>query len=175
MQVVAAGVIDRHLVTAGVGCGVRARIGRAGGLPQRQRVEFAAEQDAGPAAVGQDARHPRAADSADDREAVVLELAGHPLGGAVLLVGEFGVAVQILAEGLLGGPQRLVAGQDLVDDGHHRSCPPEKISRKNRNTFRMSRKIDAARNGAEVMSWLVRSRWKSNMVNPAKMTRPSTE
>ena len=100
---------------------------------------------------------------------------GHPLGGAVLLVGEFGVAVQVLVEGLLGGPQRLVAGQDVVDGGHHRSCPPEKISRKNRNTFSTSRKIDAARNGAELMSVLVRSRWKSNMVNPAKMTRPSTE
>jgi hypothetical protein len=56
-----------------------------------------------------------------------------------------------------------------------RPGPPEKISRKNRNTFSTSRKIDAARNGAEVMPALVRSRWKSNMVNPAKMTRPRME
>ena len=55
------------------------------------------------------------------------------------------------------------------------SRPPEKICRKNRNTFRMSRKIDAARNGAELMSVEVRIRWKSNMVKPAKMTSPSTE
>ena len=52
---------------------------------------------------------------------------------------------------------------------------PEKMFRKNRNTFSTSRKIDAASSGAAVMSVLVRSRWKSNMVNPAKITRPSTE
>src|SRR5580658_8191522 len=50
-----------------------------------------------------------------------------------------------------------------------------KICRKNRNTFRMSRKIDAASNGAEATSVLVRARWKSNRMNPAKITRPSTE
>ncbi len=50
-----------------------------------------------------------------------------------------------------------------------------KICRKNRNTFKMSRKIDAASSGAEATSVLVRARWKSNRVNPAKMTRPSTE
>ena len=52
---------------------------------------------------------------------------------------------------------------------------PEKISRKNRKTFSTSRKIEAASSGAAVMSVLVRRRWKSNMTNPAKMTRPSTE
>jgi hypothetical protein len=41
---------------------------------------------------------------------------------------------------------------------------PETMDRKNRKTFEMSRKIDAARDGAEVMSWVCRSRWKSNMV-----------
>jgi hypothetical protein len=51
----------------------------------------------------------------------------------------------------------------------------EKICRKNRKTFRMSRKIDAASKGAELMSRESRIRWKSNMVKPAKMTRPSTE
>ena len=56
----------------------------------------------------------------------------------------------------------------------HRSSP-EKICRKNRNTFSVSRKIDAASNGAVVMSCECRIRWKSNMVKPAKMTRPSTE
>ena len=50
-----------------------------------------------------------------------------------------------------------------------------KICRKNRNTFRMSRKIDAASNGADRTSVLVRARWKSKRVNPAKITRPSAE
>jgi len=109
-------------------------------------------------------------------ERLVVRPSSRP-GSAGFLVAELAVAVQVLIEGLLGRPQRLTAGQDRLDGGHHRSAPcvPEKISRKNRNTFSTSRKIDAARNGAEVMSALVRSRWKSNMVNPAKMTRPSTE
>ena len=50
-----------------------------------------------------------------------------------------------------------------------------KIRRKNRNTFKMSRKIDAASSGAALMSFDVRSRWKSNIVKPAKITRPMTE
>jgi glycine/D-amino acid oxidase-like deaminating enzyme len=50
-----------------------------------------------------------------------------------------------------------------------------KICRKNRNTFRMSRKIDAASNGADRTSVLVRARWKSKRVNPTKITRPSAE
>jgi len=37
----------------------------------------------------------------------------------------------------------------------------EKMVRRSRKTFRMSRKIDAARNGAELMSAERRSRWKS--------------
>ena len=147
---------------------------RAGLLSQRQRVEFAAEQDGGPAAVDQDARHAGTADTGGDREAVVAQPAGDALGGLVFLMGEFGVAVQVLVERLLVGPQRLVAGQDLVDGGHYRS-PPEKISKKNKNTFSTSRKIEAASRGAVSVSVLVRSRWKSNMVNPAKMTRPRTE
>jgi len=106
--------------------------------------------------------------------AVALKSLGDAPGGPVLLVGQFGVPVQILVEGFLGGPHALAAGQDLLDAAH-RCCSPEKISRKNRNTFSTSRKIDAASNGAAAMSVLVRSRWKSNMVNPAKMTRPSTE
>jgi len=65
--------------------------------------------------------------------------------------------VQLLVEGLLAGPQRLVAGQDLLEGAHHRS-PPEKICRKNRNTFSTSRKIEAASSGAAAMSVLVRSR-----------------
>ncbi len=51
----------------------------------------------------------------------------------------------------------------------------EKIRKKNRNTFRMSRKIDAASRGADLMSFEVLNRWKSNIVKPAKITRPRTE
>ena len=34
---------------------------------------------------------------------------------------------------------------------------------------------DAARNDAAATSVLIRSLWKSNITNPAKITRPSTE
>ena len=70
----------------------------------------------------------------------------------------------------VSGPDR---HGDLKDTAQSR--PPEKIRRKNRNTFRMSRKIDAASKGAELMSWDRRSRWKSNMVKAAKIARPSSE
>ena len=49
-----------------------------------------------------------------------------------------------------------------------------KIVRKKRKTLRMSRKIDAASNGATRMSLDFRRRWKSIIVKPAKITNPST-
>ena len=52
------------------------------------------------------------------------------------------------------------------------SRPPEKIRRKNQNTLRMSRKIEAAISGAESSPRDRRSRWKSAAVSPAKMTSP---
>ena len=81
VHVVPAGVVDRHLVAAGVLDGDGARVRRAGVLPQRQRVQLAAEQHGGPAAVGQDARHPGAADALLDREAVAPQLLGDAPGG----------------------------------------------------------------------------------------------
>jgi hypothetical protein len=51
----------------------------------------------------------------------------------------------------------------------------EKIDKKNEKTFRMSRKIDAASRGAELISRERRIRWKSYMVRPAKISSPSTE
>ena len=76
---------------------------------------------------------------------------------------------------VIGGPpgQRARISWMLLMPGHLSSWP--KICRKNRNTFKMSRKIDAASSGADAASVLVRTRWKSNRVNPAKITRPSTE
>ena len=50
----------------------------------------------------------------------------------------------------------------------------EKMRRKNRKTFRTSRKIDAASSGAESMSRTRRRRWKSNIVKPANTTSPSS-
>ena len=47
-----------------------------------------------------------------------------------------------------------------------------KIESRSRKTFRMSRKIQAARSGAALMSLVLRSRWKSNIVKPAKITSP---
>jgi hypothetical protein len=52
---------------------------------------------------------------------------------------------------------------------------PLNSCRKNSNTFSASRKMDAAINGAESVSEVRRSRWKSNMVTPAKMTKPRME
>src|SRR5208282_4227545 len=51
----------------------------------------------------------------------------------------------------------------------------EKICRKNWNTFSASRKIDEAISGAESISFERRSRWKSDMVRPAKITSPRIE
>src|SRR5208337_2373361 len=51
----------------------------------------------------------------------------------------------------------------------------EKICRKNWNTFSASRKIDAAISGAESISFERRSRWKSDIVRPAKITSPRIE
>jgi hypothetical protein len=51
----------------------------------------------------------------------------------------------------------------------------EKICRKNWKTFSASRKIDAAISGAESISFERRSRWKSDMVRPAKITSPRIE
>ena len=44
--------------------------------------------------------------------------------------------------------------------------------RKNWKTLRMSRKIEAAISGALVSSFASRSRWKSDIVRPAKITSP---
>ena len=53
---------------------------------------------------------------------------------------------------------------ELDDQGLIAYSWREKICRKNRKTFRMSRKIDAASRGAELTSRDSRIRWKSNMV-----------
>jgi hypothetical protein len=63
----------------------------------------------------------------------------------------------------VAGPDAIAAGQAVVDAGQLCSWL-EKMVRRSRKTFRMSRKIDAARNGAELMSAERRSRWKSNIV-----------
>src|SRR5450755_4396131 len=83
-------------------------------------------------------------------------------------VGE--VRAQVLVKGLLTGLEAAVADHNLVSDAHSFS-PPEKICTKNRKTFRTSRKIEAASKGAELMSAELRSRWKSNMVKPAKIIK----
>ena len=79
-------MIDGHLMTAGVLDGDGAGVGRAGVLPQRQRVEFAAQQDGRPGAVGQHADHSGAADAGLDRQAITPQPLGDAPGGVVLLV-----------------------------------------------------------------------------------------
>jgi hypothetical protein len=91
----------RHLVAGGIPAGRGARVVRAGFLLQRQRVQFGPQQHGGAVAVGQDAHHSRAADAGLDREAVFPQLPGDALGGAMLLVGQLGMLVQILIERLL--------------------------------------------------------------------------
>jgi hypothetical protein len=78
---------------------------------------------------------------------------------------------------------RCGSGEDDEDGEHARQgntpgAQPlfrEKIRRKNWTTFSASRKIDAAISGAEPRSVERRSRWKSDMVRPAKITSPRTE
>ena len=118
MDVVAAGVGHRYLVAVGVLGGRGARVIRAGVLFDRQRVHVRPEQHGGPASVGQHADHAGAADAGLDRAAILLQLPGDALGGAVFLVGQLGVLVQILVESLLGGLDAVVAGQDLLDAAH---------------------------------------------------------
>jgi hypothetical protein len=48
------------------------------------------------------------------------------------------------------------------------------MSRKNKKTFRPSRKIDAAIIGADDSSWFIRSRRKSTTVSAAKIPRPAS-
>jgi hypothetical protein len=50
----------------------------------------------------------------------LLQLPGDAVGGAVFLVGQFGMLVQILVEGLLVSLEALVAGQDLLGAAHGR-------------------------------------------------------
>ena len=101
MHVVAAGMVHRHLVAVGVFDGHRARVVRPSVFLDGQRVQFGPEQHGGPAAIGQNAHHAGAADAGLDGEAVVLQSSGDTPGGAVLGVGQFGMDVQILVEGLL--------------------------------------------------------------------------
>lgn len=57
--------------------------------------------------------------------------------------------------------------------GQRLSRPPEKICRKNRKTFRMSRKMEAASNGADSTSDDRRSLWKSMTIGPTKIASPA--
>ena len=118
MDVVAAGVGHRYLVAVGVLGGRGARVIRAGVLFDRQCVHVSPEQHGGPVSVGQHADHAGAADAGLDRAAILLQLPGDALCGALFLVGQLGVLVQIFVESLLGGLEAVVAGQDLLDAAH---------------------------------------------------------
>jgi hypothetical protein len=115
VHVVAAGVGDRDLMAPGVLRGRRAGVVRAGVLLDRQSVQFGPEQNGGPGAIGQDAHDARAADARLDRAAILLQLPGDALGCAVLLVRQLRMAMQILVERFLAGPEAVIAGQDLLE------------------------------------------------------------
>jgi hypothetical protein len=115
----------------GVLRGRGAGVVRAGVLLDRQRVQFGPEQDGGPTAIGQDARDSRPADARLDRAAVLLQLPGDAPGRAVLLVRQLWMAMEILVERFLAGPEAVVAGQDLLETAHNRR-PPYSMSRSRR-------------------------------------------
>ncbi len=121
MHVVAAGVSHRHFVAVGGFGGHGARVVHAGAFPDGQRVEFGPQQDGGPGTVSQDAHYSRAADPGLHREAVFLQFPGDALGGAVLVMGQLRMLVQVLVESLLGGLDAVVASQDLIDAVHFSS------------------------------------------------------
>ncbi len=71
----------------------------AAGLVDRQRIHVGAQAQALRAlAAHQRADHAGAADAALDRVAPAFELVGHQRGGAVLLEGQLGVAVDVAAQ-----------------------------------------------------------------------------
>jgi hypothetical protein len=120
VDVVTAGVGDRYLAAIGVPCGRGARVIRAGFLFDRQCVHVRPQQHGRPVAVGQHADHAGAPDAFLDRIAVLPQLPGDAAGGAVFLVGQLGVLVQVLVERLLSGLEAVVSGQDLCDTAHRR-------------------------------------------------------
>ena len=65
-----------------------------------------------------------------------------------------------------------IPGGERARQVPHSRLREENSCRKKLNTFSASRKIDAAISGAESTSEVSRSRWKSNMVRPAKITSP---
>ena len=68
-----------------------------------------------------------------------LQFPGDLLGGAVLLVGQFRVLVQIPVKGFLAGLQAVVAGQDLLGAARIRGPPPYSASRSRRLVLVSSR------------------------------------
>ena len=91
---------------------------RSGVLFDRQCVHVSPEQHGGPVSVGQHADHAGAADAGLDRAAILPQLPGDALCGALFLVGQLGVLMQIPVESLLGGLEAVVAGEDLLGAAH---------------------------------------------------------
>lgn len=111
---------DVHVMTTGVhdrspargdGTGIR-QVGR---FADRQGVHVGTEQDRRPVPVGQHADHPGSADPLVDLVAVFPEPGGHQRRGAVLLMGQLGIGVQIPVEVLLPIPD----GSQLGEHGRH--------------------------------------------------------
>ena len=111
VRVVAAGVHDRHLLAVGQGAARRAGVGQSGPLLQGQGVHVAAEQHGGSLPVAEDTDDAGAAHSRGDLVARTGQPFGHGPGGAVLLVRQLRVPVQVDVEPL---DER----EDLVDESH---------------------------------------------------------
>ena len=107
----------------GVGRHDLAGVGQPGGFAHRQRVHVRAQQHARTLAVDQDADYTRPADAVVHVVAELAQPLRHEAGGALLLVGQLRVAVQIAVEVLLPTANRVQPGQHLTRR-HDCSSPP---------------------------------------------------
>ena len=114
MHIVAAGVHDRDRVPVGVGAGGRAGVREAGVLLDREGVHVGAQHDGRSVAVAQ---HPDDAGPADARTHLAagpLELLGGLGGGALLVVRELRMGMEVAVEVLQGFDDRVESVEDRM-------------------------------------------------------------
>jgi hypothetical protein len=110
----AAGVHDRHLVAGGVCSAHGAGVGQAGGLRDRQRVHVGAHQHHRSSAVSHDADDAGAADAVTHVKARPAQPVGDQVRGAMFLMRQFRMLVDVAVEIFLPGSD---FGQSVEDRG----------------------------------------------------------
>ncbi|MCY1434769.1 hypothetical protein D9M71_508390 [compost metagenome] len=99
--------------------GMAAAVGQAAGLVDRQGIHVGAQsQAAGAAADAQHADHPGTADAGMHLVAPFAQPLRHLGGGALFLETQFGVGVDILAQGLQLGAGVVEPSQDVLVSSH---------------------------------------------------------